>query len=435
MATYKRKRRQYSKSNKKKTKNARRRNCRYCSQRKKGGAGFNIEKNLPNDTKGYLDTFMMGPDRRKLAEASTFADYNNNHQLLYLTPNQSMEYVQLPSTERKQFLKNVFGQRENHMHKKYHIEMPSRQVCLHFKHENFANGHIPMNNFSNCLRIYFYDCYFPTQETDDSCIHNVPFVHVHHCRRIDDCYFLSKLTRVTITQHSSLFASNLYKLQNVPWLTMSFCCFYLFYKPMGEHGYDFNYNGHHFNTDPTVMFMFSDNNDQTGFNAKINEAFLTISGHNKYLNLTYSKLPPEDFAVTNIEYLNLSNTCIESLGRLDNVGTVELTGCRRIRPPYINILRELFPNLVIIKNNDAREKCWDDDDSFIENQQLHYEQQLEETRNTENIRYDPVMYYNLNEYDHDDRTMRLQISHKLSYMIHTDKMDMIRNKDEIPDAF
>ena len=278
------------------------------------GKGGSILETLPPDELAAVHELLSAKDKKALVVASNYTTYKDNYDPIFLDEDQSWTYLHISKKARPTFLKETLG-----------ISCNIRnQLCILFKNRDFSSGVIPINGeelitygldaFSDCRSVTFYDCYFPTkkrfiEKEDKAFITKVKFLNIHHCRKIDDCHFASKLNEVTITQLSSLQKSAIDDLEGVKHLTLSFCAVYQYYDRRRRHGAeklfelddDDNrqyFNEEHYENDP-INFDYT-------FDTVIHEYgnFEIITFSNKdYLDLTFT---PFIFMANNIGFLNIS---------------------------------------------------------------------------------------------------------------------------------
>ena len=340
---------------KKKKNNKRLRKSRH--RRQKGAAVFEY-----NDVLNEVDSYLT-PNEKKYLRSSVSKDtYENHYKLIHLDEDESWEFLHTPEKGRLTFLENKLGI-DGKRDKSFNIR---KKLCLTFRRRDFSSGVISQNGtkatrgmdaFSNCQSIIFYDCYFPTRKRsiangkgDKACIEHVEHVSIHHCRKIDDCYFLSELKVVKITEFSSIFVRTVPTLANVDMLTLSFCYFYIYE------------NSNTIHDDETIYDGDAYDNDQHNI---ISNAFITTDVHNVFANMRCSFL---DFTCTNfaimisndLHYLNMSFTNMFKLNNIyAEVRTLNITGMTsQYGDDYVNAIETdlidytaHYPNTAIINED------------------------------------------------------------------------------------
>lgn len=298
------------------------------SRRNRGGSVFAVPDVLNN-----ISSYLKKTELEQLLPALGKEIYENHFKPIELDDNQSWEYLHTPEGRRDQFLKEIVGNKSFETH---------TQLCLRFTRRNFSSGVIPiftkddtrgMDAFSNCRSITFYDCYFPTQRRSEengkgnkACIENVGNVNIHHCRKIDDCYFLSKLNIVKITEFSSIYIKHLPRLANVDILTLSFCFFYT-YKRVDDND---NHQTALANYNADLDGDDYDNNRNGTIRFSLNPAYYASYAFNSLkcsmLDLTCTAVPVLNL---NLTYLNVSfspHFNLNNVVRGGNVTTIDITG-------------------------------------------------------------------------------------------------------------
>jgi hypothetical protein len=342
-------------TNKKKKSGPKTKKTKYSLKKKQKNRGKNRTQRgasaftLPEDVHVHIGTFMTSEENKKFMHAL------EENFLVKLGYTDSLRYVLTPFKNRQKVLADIVLAKYGPEKK---FSLPQKELCLKFRRQDFSSGMIGdlgMNAFSNCFSVYFYDCFFPTEETsikvgkaNQACIENVQFLNIHHCRKIDDCHFLSKLNHVTITQNSSLFTKGARKLRNVQHLTLSFCQFYLYVITDGEQitylDKPFDVNTEGFN-DQTHTVIFDDDRHEP--NIPVTEGAFHDFGHHKYLDLTGSSFNNKT-SFHNIEYLNVSHTHWSYWEVVVNVNTINLTGTCADQNEINDFREQTNPQFIII---------------------------------------------------------------------------------------
>lgn len=278
---------------------------------------------------------------------------------------------------------------------KRRVEIPRVRLILTFKHVNFRRTAYPMSALSNVSGLNFYDCIFPTKynSRDDfneridprhKLIENVNRVYIAHCRKIDDCYFLSHLTNeIIITQHSSVNVLDLgMYLGHVNYLNMSFCIFY-FYKKK---------NTTRTQSRAIASYLDFEDLDSEGeiINKQITVNFKNIhldDFRNLMLDLTYSNVSTVDGIM---KHLILAYTPVIIISNLLDVQYLDITGCHELTTTERNDLFD-YPrktNIIErIKTNDMHSPIYN-----MYAMDIHPNMELEAVLSPQMTPYDKVGY-------------------------------------------